>query len=476
MRRMSKLSSLAFITVTVAASVGHADGTDTQPATQPAPASQPVQPPIEAPPASAPVTSTAAEPPKEKEKKKKKNHAAEFEPEGPSAPEPEMMKGAVEYNPGKGIDVKEGKASVRFRLIIQPLFRYGTNSNGSFVDSTGATQTIDDTVDALIRRARFGMHAKLPHGVGLKFEVQVKNTRWGLSNMYGSWSKSDAFELDAGFFKPPGGLERDTFSFDMPFAERGIVSNFTKDRELGVKAQGTLDDLLYAVAVTRDGPADADEGDPEDLPQAPAGVDLADLQRGAGNWNFAGRFGWVPSNAFEVSVNGGAKVRPDGDLGERIAEPDDTTVSPGHAWEGVLVHAGADMALSVPHFRAMLEGAVKREGSATETGASGNLTAEAAYLVLGWSPSGRYAAAVKNAPLRKSWELVTRLEGVHVDPPSNTTGPIDWFGATLAWNMIVSKQLRVEANVVFQDYSKNAPAENSNAKRVYAELFATFSL
>src|SRR5205814_133840 len=101
----------------------------------------------------------------------------------------------------KGIDVKDGGASVRLRLIVQPLVRYGTSSNGSFVDSTGKTQTIDDTIDLLIRRARFGIHAKLPHGLGVNWEVQVKNTRWGLSNMYGSWSKSDAFQLDAGFFK-----------------------------------------------------------------------------------------------------------------------------------------------------------------------------------------------------------------------------------------------------------------------------------
>ncbi len=393
-------------------------------------------------------------------------------------------KGIINYKPGRYIEFRASKQTrVRLRLTVQPLARY-----------TNVSTLPDAQIDTLIRRARFGFHVKLSETTGLKWELQVKNMHLGLSNLYGEWAPGKRLQLVAGFIKAPGGLERDTYSFDEPFIERSVLAFFTYDHEMGVKLSGWTPhhEQFWAAALTRNAPFGVDGGDPEDKPLYPANVEPDDITRSSSKFNSAGRVGIAPSDAIEASVNVGGRFRLDDkepDYGDRVAEPYDSSFVAARAWTGAMIHASADVALSQPHWRLMAEGGVRRDGQQLSvdlaTGAltklNGHMNAEMGYLVFGWTPNGHYGPAIENAALKDGWELVVRVEGARVKPV-DISRPITFVGVTTGFHYEVSPQLRLQADFGFQRYSSNAENTNvataldSNSKRYLAQLWATWRL
>jgi hypothetical protein len=457
------------------------DAQATDPATPDTTAGQPPSSaPAPAPAATAPaqVPPPAVATPEKQGKKHKKKHETSEAPLGyrkrtddpaATAESSDSVPGQVSYRPGKGVYLGGDDFQMRLRTIVQPMARFIHNSN-----------VPDSQINAELRRVRIGIDTRVPHDLRVKVEVQVKNMHWGLSNIYGAWEPSDRLELQVGYMKPPGGLERDTFSFDEPFIERSVVAFLTYDKEIGMKLAGHTwtHQWHWAVAVARPAAPGTDGGDPEDLPMAPPGVDLDDMLNGAANWDINARGVWTPNKHFELGLTGVVRFRPDGALGDRLAEPYDTSIFGPRPWSGTAVHAGADAAASLPHVRIMAEGGVRQDGRATDVGAAGRLRAGVGYLVLGWTPNGHYGHALDGAPLRDGWEIIARVEAAHLVPAAGDGHSTNWVSGTVGVHWELSEQLRVQADFAYEVFDAHAEpmATQANARRIFGQLWAVFRL
>ncbi|MCX5743761.1 MAG: hypothetical protein NT062_14810 [Proteobacteria bacterium] len=446
----------------------------------PSPPSEPSQPDAPVAPPTPPTPPTvAAEPPEiEEAEPAEPPHDTTDEPERADDGLVKHKKTKITHKPGKYVEFRATDGSkYRLRLTVQPMMRFVRVS------------TLPDlTVNSEIRRARLGFDARLARHVRLKWEIQIKNMHFGLSNLYGTYAPSKSVEIYAGLIKAPGGLERDSYSFNEPFIERSVVAGFTYDHEVGVKVVGKIPEtsLFYAGSLTRTAPFGVDGGDPEDKPVYPANVEPDDISLSSSKWNTNFRFGTAPSRHFETSISGGTRFRTDlaePDFGDRVAEPYDSGFVEARPYYGVGFHVAADAALSEPHFRLMMEGGVRRDGQQLAidltTGAAtkldGNLNAEMGYLVFGWTPGGHYGKAEDNAELQDGWELVTSVEGARIKPVD--VGQITFVGLTTGIHWEVTPSLRLQADFGYQKYSRTAEGTNvGGPDREYFQLWGTWRI
>jgi hypothetical protein len=425
-------------------------------------------PPTEVPPPPPPLTEQQKTADKEAKKEAKKEAAKEavkeLNEEYPGIAEEFKLMNGVKFKPGKGVEIKEDDFKLKVELYVQPLVR------GAF-DTIAPTQG-----EVILRRVRFATEGKAPGGFKAKIDIQIKNNNVGLGGMYGGWEPSKEFAIEAGYLKPPGGIERDTHSFDMPFEERSVVAFLTYDKELGARIKGDVleDTWHYALAVTRPAPVGIDGGDPEDATQPADPEDAAGVLNSPYRWDVSAGGAWSPSEHGEVGLNGGVRVRPDGDFGDRLAEPYDTSITLAHPYKGLGFHVGGDAALSLPYFKASFDGGYRRDGTATDDGAVGNLDAWLGYLVFGFTPFGHYGPAIDNAPLLDSWEIVARVEGARLTPAQNDGKATNWAGATLGWHWEVSPECRLQTDVGYEYFDANS--FQPKAQRVFTQVWATFRL
>jgi hypothetical protein len=151
-----------------------------------------------------------------------------------------------------------------------------------------------------------------------------------------------------------------------------------------------------------------------------------------------------------------------------------------------MVRAGADIAISQPHWKLTAEAAFRRDGAqlsypdgtfASEVTLPGHLTAEAAYLIVGWTPHGAWGPAYDAAPLKHGWALVTRLMAERIKPvdqPAATFGSVE-----LAWHWEATKHVRVQVDMAVQKFGKydiTLLDENRDMIRLYGETWAVFRL
>ncbi len=397
----------------------------------------------------------------------------------------------IGYKPGRWITFRATpKTKLRMRLLLQPMMRYGHVSSADEIVGEA-----DDTVDLIIRRARLGFAASLPKHLGLRFEISVKNMRFEIHNMFGSWRPDKHLELQFGFIKAPGGLERDTFSFDQPFIERSVVTFLNYDHEMGVKVAQVLGGGMWrwAAAIARN-PPPLEGGDPEDTPVIPTGVEAEDLTRPASKWNASARVVATPSDQLAIGLRGALRLRPEEpDFGEIAVEPYDTTFLTNRPYRGLWTSASADLAVTGPHWRLLSEGGFRRDGTQlayptgdvdSETELDGHLWAASGYVVLGFTPDGRYGRALDAAPLESGWEIVTRVQGSYVRPVDDPDPDADGRAATLMmveggvhWE--VSRQLRLQSDVALEKFGDNDVTllnENKGATRLWAQVWATLRL
>ncbi len=398
---------------------------------------------------------------------------------------PKSKKGnlRVTYTPGHWVKLHLGHhTALRMRLLLEPMLRF---SQAFLPDGAVAP---DATVDLIVRRARLGFHADLKKHVAFRFEISVKNMHFEIHNMFATWEPNKHLELQFGFIKAPGGLERDTFSFDQPFIERSVMTFYNYDHEVGVMASGTSTDdrVFWAAAVVRD-PPPLPGGDPEDSPQIPSGVEKEDLARAGSKWNASGRLGYTPGHAFEASIGAGTRLRLDEpDYGEIAVEPYDSTYLTNRPYRGVMWRVSGDVAVSQPHWKMTAEAGFRRDGKqlaypdgtvASEVTLDGHLSSESASVVFGFTPDGEYGPATDAAPLLKGWELVTRLQGARIKP-------VDQGAATLVMGELgahwqVTPQVRLQTDFAVEKFGKNDNTflnENKGGTRLYAQTWAVFRL
>jgi hypothetical protein len=433
-------------------------------------------PPVEEPP---PTADTPAEPPTVEQPPHDLGSDETPVDDDDDAPKKKKQKKYITYEDGRWL-VFHGphKLKLRMRLLLQPMMRFGHVS------------TIPDwTTDLIIRRGRVGWDATLEKGLGMRFEISVKNMHFEIHNMYGWWKPKKHLEVQFGFIKAPGGLERDTFSFDQPFIERSVVTFLNYDHEVGVKLEGNLDDhrWRWAASVTRN-PPPLPGGDPEDTPVIPSGVESEDISRAISKWNAAGRFGYTPCDAFEASVRAGLRFRTDeADFGEISVEPYDSTYLTNRPWHGIWASVSGDVAVVQPHWKAVVEGGFRRDGQQLEypdgTASSereingGHLHSLNGYAVVGFTPNGHYGPARNAAPLEDGWEIVARFNGARVNPVDQAVATMWSIEGGLHWE--VSDHLRLQADFAYERFGKydfTFLNENLNAKRVWIQTWATLRL
>jgi hypothetical protein len=477
------------------------------PAATPAPAPTPAPPPAPPTPADAPVTPPNATEPTEPDEEPPAAMDEEpkvDEPEGESSTEGQVEGGGddnmtaleddekphkkkhkkknVEYKPGSGFYLRDGKAQLRLRFIVEPVTRFSYLSCGPNV-----MPCLDPQIDFTIRRGRAGFKVKLPHDLGLDVEVQVKNLHFGITHFYGTYNFSKDQQLEVGFIKPPGNIERKVNIWETPWIERGVVSTWVSiARVMGVMLTGANRDrtVWYQAAISKAVPRGLDGAESEDLPPPrPGSIDPDDAIKGAGQVNVDGRIEWDPSKDYEVGAFGGVRFRDDGDPGDVIAEPYDTQIATSHQYTGNMIHGGVDAVVRQPHWRVMLELAGRRDGDAADLNMDGSKATGHQYglignLMFGFTPHGTYAPASKMAFLKKGYEIIGRVYGDYIHQPDNEDpglgGNIRFFGIDGGVTWQLHKQLRMQADASYQWYSGYAYANNAGAQRLWAELWAVW--
>jgi hypothetical protein len=382
----------------------------------------------------------------------------------------------ITYKPGKWVVFHVAKKTkLKVRVLLEPMFRYGHAS----------TQT-DDTIDFFIRRGRVGFDAEMQHHTEMRLEISVKNMHFEIHNMFLAWKPNHCSEIQFGFIKAPGGLERDTFSFDQPFIERSTMTFMNEDHEVGLMGEQIFPTWRWAAAITRD-PPPLPGGDPEDSPQIPTGVESEDIFREAAKWNSEGRIAMTPSDRFEASVRAGVRYRPDApDFGQIAVEPYDTTFLSNRPYRGLFSTISADAAVVQPHWKAVAESGVRRDGEqlaypdgtvASETSLGGHLEAASGYLVLGWTPHGHYGAAIDAAPLRDGWEIVSRFQFEYVKPVDQAAATLVMGELGVHWEPW--PELRLQADMALEKFGPNDNTflnENKDGTRLWAQLWAVMKI
>jgi hypothetical protein len=392
------------------------------------------------------------------------------QPAPAQASSPSSTTTRIHYREGAGISIEDGDTRMTMRFYVQPMIRYTKNS------LLGDAQS-----DWIVRRARMDTEARLPNSLRLRFAVQAKNMHWGLNSIYGQWDPDSRTQVVFGYMKPPGGLERDSSSFDEPFIERSVVAFLTYDKEVGVRVRRDFanDKAQWAFAASKPATFGTDGGDPEDVPQTtnlPPGIEPEDLERGGGRVDFNGRVMVAPRHQFAAGIGGGLRMRDEGDLGDRMAEPYDAQIFGARFYHGNSAHVSGDVAASTTHVRVMAEAGYRHDGPTLEPNASGRLTATLGYVTVGVTPHGSYGRARDNAPLLKGWEIITRTEAARVVPPIGTGQASTWWSVTSGFHREVSPAFRLQFDVAFEHFDKHAESENTNGNRVIPQFWCTWRL
>lgn len=160
-------------------------------------------------------------------------HASDTEDEDEGQnedPDEHRHHGHTHHEPGLGLEWIAARARLRLGLAVQGAAIYGHDSIPS-----------PDTMDRTIQRARVAFDAEVSHGTGFRLELQARQLKLGLADAYGRWALDEHIEIQAGYLHAPGGLERDTNPFDLPFLSRSSLASMTRDREVGVKFVGHQD-------------------------------------------------------------------------------------------------------------------------------------------------------------------------------------------------------------------------------------------
>jgi len=383
--------------------------------------------------------------------------------------------GHSHHEPGLGLEWIASRARLRLGLIVQPMARYGHDSIPS-----------PDTMDLTIRRARVAFDAELSHGTGFRLELQARDLEIGIADLYGRWALDEHIEIRAGFLHAPGGLERDTNPFDLPFLERSSLASMTRDREVGLELVGHQDSQFWTVSITRDAPSGLGGDDPEFAVNYPHGVDPTAVERSAVTWNQAARVGTAPSDEFAAGFGWTLRIRnSQADYGDPAYEPNGSVFLDPRPYRGTSVRLGADAAVSEPHFRVLMEAAFRRDGqqlsydaiSGIESRLPGHEWWSGGYLTVGWSPIGGYGRAIDGAPLQWGWELIGRFEVMKVKPVDAFSSTL--YAETIGWNWVATRQIRIQVEATLQsfgDFDQTMRMDNAEATRFYADLWATWRL
>lgn len=381
-------------------------------------------------------------------------------------------KASIRYRPRRGIQIRAGKARLNFFMGAETVAQYGK--------CIGDACEVTDALSLHVRRARFAVEGNLPHHLSLDFAIQVKNEALVLKNAYLAW-KDNGYKLKAGYFKPPGGIERDSSTWVKPFPERSVVANFKQDRiiGLGISKWTAGHTVRLAAAAGHPPTGNFDAFEPEDVTLPPPGIEEEDLTTDPGNWDLFATVVYAPSDSFELGLNTTAHLSPDAGKGPNFSEPYETKVLDTRYIRGAFLAAGADVSWHARHVRASAELVGFHSGETIpHVDMMGNPTEPmeptngfSGYAVLGYTPNGEYGPASENSPLLHGWQTLVRGEFLTVTPGITTGTTANFASVTTGVDWQLNKQLRLQSDLAVQHYNDEVIESNHNVWRLYAEVW-----
>jgi len=160
----------------------------------------------------------------------------------------ESKEATVEYGNGHGLSVTSPDKQFQLRMG-----GYFQADNHTFIDNSNPSGNTDQSY---IRSARPIFEAKLYDDFSARLMLDFGNGQTTLLDAYGDYNASDAFNLRAGKFKDPMGLERWQSEQNVLFVERGMTTNLVPYRDNGFEIYGNVipSVLEYQLALTNGAP------------------------------------------------------------------------------------------------------------------------------------------------------------------------------------------------------------------------------
>lgn len=184
------------------------------------------------------------------------------------------------------------------------------------VDSRNYIKPLDRQNDQfLVRSARVSIETKFPKNFSSRIVADFGNGQTRLVDGYADWKANDYFNVRAGKFKGPVGLERWQGETETLFVERGLTTNLVPFRDIGVGVFGEIipQVLEYQVAV------------------ANGTVDLGDSNNDTGNGkDVSARIFTQPFKNTTISWLQGLGVGIAGSIGKKDGNTTNTDLVPAY--------------------------------------------------------------------------------------------------------------------------------------------------
>ena len=322
---------------------------------------------------------------------------------------------AVDYKPGQGLlfSAEGSEAEGRLSLWVQPIV-------GVAADEDGAVGLLE------VRRARLDVVVAPKDWLRVELGIAADREKFRLRDAEGQVRLDDAFVIRAGRGRVPSGLERETSARDLALLERTSITDLVPGRAALIGVDGEHEALFWRTAVARVNPDSLPDG-------APLAID------GTARVGFGG-------DHVGVSARGLVSPRPMGALGAELEDPSDgTRLAAARAWEGLGTSAGADFGVAVGRTRALVEGAILREGRDVST-ISGHTLHFAGYGLMGVAFGSEHDRRGYDDAftMPKGFEAVARLEGNATWPAPGAGDRTTGVGAALAASYAPTKSMRVQ--------------------------------
>jgi phosphate-selective porin OprO/OprP len=159
------------------------------------------------------------------------------------AAKPSASSAVVEYKPGKGLSVTNADKTAGIRIG-----GFGQMDSRTFTDTSNQNK-VDQF---LLRTARIVVDADLNEEFSSKFTYDFGNNTTSLVDAYVDYKPAKEFNVRAGKFKAPLGLERLQSETETMTLDRNLNSNLSSSRDLGVMVYGEVvpKTLDYQIALT----------------------------------------------------------------------------------------------------------------------------------------------------------------------------------------------------------------------------------
>lgn len=332
------------------------------------------------------------------------------------------------------------------------------------------THFLDDDRDhpngAHFRRARLGFKGNLGEDFNYKSEIDFGGETTNIKELYIAYTGFDFAELWAGNFKPPAGLEQNTSTNYMSFAELSPASNaFTRDEIIGLALKGGGENWSLAGGVFNEDPGNNTTDDEAVSLDVRGSVDLLMNSPDVLHIGLSASTRSPNSTTEAVTITG----RPAGTGSNMVTTGAIANVDRSMVWGAEAAAVFGPFAMQGEYFRNDID----RDGG-TDPEFDG-WYAQASYFLTGESrpykgKTGNFDRVKPKTPFSLSdggwgaWEILGRYDNLDLtDRTAGITGG-EMSNMTLGVNWYMTDYIRMMANYVDVDTNSSAVVPNDDPK------------